>query len=553
MVKETQLPYTDLKFPIDGEIGDVHLADNDYNYELMSNLRWRNVIPRSSISPDPDGWEPAIDPDTLEQLYISIPVEGISEGSELAIYPSETIDHLDQLFQMDLHGSTVLPVWSEFYQYTNNLNRVYFVNDWTDTSIPFWSTANDKDSWPSYGTYEISSSANNVPAFNNSYSLGVPFRAIDYINDVSRLSECKVRITWLVSQGQKNTSGNHNFTMAFYKDEKASKNWKGDETNAEFWVTDEWPMPGNDYFPTTERSTGWIDLTEDSNYWWFENAFNAGQRVGGWTIEIDDPTSGGTLENRKFTGFTVDSSGNHVYASRNDIQGTVFEYGLPITDDLDGGIVNHEESHFFDFDGGDVYQETKPLGVHIAQDGIRFFICDDDQDNILETKLRTPFDLSTCAEYDPYNSWDYKSNRFEFVTVAKPLDVQLNAAENMIYVLEADNVIRRYSYDAVYNISWSVYQDEFSVDTAGLGIKHFFLSQSERTFVFPIEGGFRQAYIGTENDLSTVTWSDEPTALALENPQGIWVNHNNTRMFVGEMTNDITIPMRIKQFNKVGT
>jgi len=35
MVKETQLPYTDLKFPIDGEIGDVHLADNDYNYELM--------------------------------------------------------------------------------------------------------------------------------------------------------------------------------------------------------------------------------------------------------------------------------------------------------------------------------------------------------------------------------------------------------------------------------------------------------------------------------------------------------------------------------------
>ena len=524
---------SDLNFPTDAEVGDVFTAFNRITYELMPNLRWSNTVELDNLGyPDGD-WTEVTGGELLQ-----VTVGGLSPtGGEVPLYPSESILIEDFVYELTAIGADV-PRFNEIVVYAQNGNVSQYVDDFEDAnSIRGW------DVW---------SKGKNVPSFNRPQNFKVAFDMSTYVEDMSRIDEVSVRIYYYNSKGPPTTPVSHTWRLEHYELEKDNKNYdtdSGTRVQMEEDLTLHWPSSnaaGSERFV----DTGWIRLSSLSNYLWLAVTQSAGQRFGGLTIEIDDPTQLGDSTNRNLSGVTMSVDGDKVYASRSGLGAAVLQYDLATDHDLSSTGDAHVQTDFDDFTQFPSSVPVEPMAPFATENGREFVIVDSDG-VIRQWKLREYQDISTIAQYLPFNSWNYQDFKREFTPVGNPLDVMLNPNNDQMYILTDDNIIRRYSFSD-QNISTSVYEDEIDVTPATENAKCFFLTGSGRSIVVPYTGGFRQLILDPSSDLFSLSkWKYDRVQVDFNNPVGIHMSDRNEDIYVAQVPADISVPMGITHFRRI--
>ena len=525
---------SDLNFPTDAEVGDVFTAFNRITYELMPNLRWRNTVELDNLGYPEGEWTEVTDGGSLLQVEVG----GLSPaGGVVPLYPSESILIEDLVYELEPAWAPV-PRFNEIVLYAQNGNVSYYVDDFED--------ANPIRGW------DVWSKGVNVPSFNKPQNFKVAFDMSSYVGNMSRIGDVSVRLYWYNSKGPPTTPIGHSWRLEHYELEKDDKNYDyaaGTIVQVEDDVSIDWP---NSNASGSERlvDTGWIRLSDLSNYLWLSVTQSAGQRFGGLNIEIDDPSHLGDLSSRSLSGVTVSVDGGKVYASRSGLNSAVLQYDLATAHDLSSAADAHVQTNFDDFTQYPSSVQVEPLAPFATENGREFVIVD--SDGVLrQWKLREYQDIATIAQYLPYNSWDYQDFKRAFNPVGNPLDVMLNPNNDQMYVLTDDNIIRRYSFTD-QNISTSVYEDQIDVTPATANAKCFFLTGSGRSIVVPYTGGFRQLILDPSSDLFSLSkWKYDRVQVDFNNPVGIHMSDRNEDIYVAQVPADISVPMGITHFRRI--
>lgn len=555
MVKEAQ-GTTDLKFPsLTAEVGDINIGiTNNFPYELMSDGRWRNVNLPAVLK----GFYNPENPDlpTEANRYLPIPHDQISDKSyELTLYDKDTIGgqlarmtryYDDTPFDADAQGELLL-------EYPN-ADRVYRIIDINDESIPFYETITDKGI--DYGTWQISGSANNIPSFNNPYSCSTWFDIDDLVYNNENKDKCKVRFRWYVSKGLPNSSTIHryhyNMFPVEYTGRLAIRNYhdgSGDPNAVSFVEGNEdFPSP-SDAGPTKEVITPWTDIPADARWLWFQIDWHAGQRMGGWVIEILDPEYPGDPSIRNLSGIDVNEDEDKLYTS-HDLINEVRQYNLSSVGQIDSGVLSYEEEVFYDPTAYPAPSTITPADIDVSKDGRFVYICDAVDGKIKQWTMRTVGDLSTMIEYDPFNSWNYNTLYKEFSTVANPICCQVSINGENLYTLEDDNNMRRYSLTG-RDVSTAVFEDSFSLDALTLNATCFCLSPTEGSLVIAESGLLHEIFMSTKPSLSVPLSITPPREFDIDDPTGVQVSRDGTRIYVSDKSSSsLDIPQKVKQFNQ---
>ena len=553
MVKEAQ-GTTDLVFPTDLDVGDVYIGiTNNFPYEFMDDGRWRNVNLAALI-----GFSNPVDPNLplAASRFLPIATGELSDRSQdLTLYPKETIG--GQLARMtEFTATDDLPDDSQgelFLQY-DNIDRVYRIIDWNDESIPFWSTIVDKGI--TYGDWELSAAANNVPSFNNDYKVGTWWDIHDLVYDTDFKSLVKIRFRWKANKGLPNSSETHSWSFTTWADDNlgliGQHNYLDGTSQPDVILS----VEGNEDFPssavfasTKEITTPWTFLTPDCRYLWFQNNFHAGQRTGGWVLEIIDPEYPGLIASRNLSGLSISEDEDKVYTSQ-DLINEIRQYDLSTARQINTGLEIYSETDFHDPDNFSPPDLVTPQGLHLTEDGRILYVADETDGKVKQYVLRTEEDLSTMFEYDPFNSWNYNDKNKEFSTVANPRDCQVSIDGSNLYTLEDDNVMRRYSITN-RDVSTAVFEDSFSLASVTTLAKSFCLSPTEKSLIIAESGSIQEIFLSAAPSLNVPLIRTAPLSFDIDEPTGIRVSRDGERIYISDKsTSDVDSFQQIKQFDQ---
>jgi len=554
MVKEAQ-GTTDLNFPDNLEVGDVYIGiTNNFPYELMSDGRFRNVN-----LPAIRGFANPINPllPLEASRFLPIATGELSDLSQdLTIFPKETLG-LQQSRMTRITNTDDLDDNSqgELYLAYSNADRVYRISDWSDETIPFWSTITDKHL--SYGEWELSAAANNVPSFNNPYSVGTWWDIHDLVYDTDALANVRVRVRWSTSKGAPNSSPTHRWSIATYEEALTGLPAAGLHNYLDGILTPHYIVgdSGNEDFPSSAASsltkeivTPWLFLTADSRWLWFQNDFQAGQRTGGWVLEIIDPAYPGTLEARNLTGLNLNPAQNKLYTSQ-DLSKELRQYNLGTAAEIDTGVLAYSESVFYDPTAFSAPSEITPTDVFTTEDGRNVYMADVNDGKIKQWKMRTVEDLSTMIDYDPFNSWNYDALYREFATVANPICCQVSVDGANLYTLEDDNNMRRYSMTG-RDVSTAVYEDGFSLAALTTAATCFCLSPTENSVIIAESGSIQEIFMSTKPSLNVPLILTASKSFDIDVPTGIRISRDGTKIYISDKSSIVDVPQKVKQFNQ---
>ena len=557
MVTQTQLPYTSLQFPPDAAVGDFWVAPTGIPYKLEPNLRWRNVIPGEPTGPtggpgDQSGdWERSVD-ELGQAKELLVPHNGNSPlSSPLSLYPSgpEHIGHGDRLFDIGSLSGQMF-AYNEVHVYGISVTTSKHITTLEDTGdlnfYQYMPGANGGEGFPLHGE-DVASDAWSINSFNKGQHYFITLNLADYITDLSRVDECSYMFSVNNSNYQRITTNGVALETKQYDYFDPWINYTGVGGAALSTNSSDWSFPTNTGdAPQRWVNNGWEQLLPGALYVAIEFVASSGQRHGGWRVDIRDPYANAAIEDRVFTGFYKTRKGDQLYTNRDSIPlPQSVNYGLPIIDDLEDYSFDEEVEVYHDYGALPGAGEVTPLGLYLENH--EMLICDGGDFLVKQWKLR--YENSFVGMTDmQWWAWEYTDYYKTFLTVAAPLDVQLNSDKDMMFVLEADNVIRRYSITG-RDISTAVLVDSISVDTATDAATHFFLTQTETSIMIPHIGGFRTVWVDP-NDLTDFTWASESTVLDVDVPMGISLSGDGQTLLVGEVHRDTSVPMKIIQYNK---
>ena len=537
MVKETQ-GITSLRWPSESaNVGDLFTADDtNISYELMPNLRWRNVVAERFY----DNWVLSENPENVQEgeNVFGKTVIGFPSGTPnpndgpITLYNEDTIQHMDRLFQININGSDTLPEYRQLYLSSAAAVTAYHITSYDDViegqDLPPSKPPLTGWDWWTWGK--------NLAAFNRPHRVQTAIPLVDYVQDPSRMSEVRVKVDWKNSNGLPVTVGNHIWTMSSYEFERASKNYMLDITDRITTISEDVSYPNNPPVqPERSLSTDWIDLEGDSNYLWWQLSYNPGQLIGGMVLTIDDPSYTGNDGSASTSGMCMDATGKNIYFVRNSTgdDNATMQKSLTIAGDLKATTDIATVTEYTDL----TRFPTKTVDAGnccITEDGREFFISDLTDNKVKQWKLRTNFQISDIGSYDPYNSWDYADYYKEFqVVTGNILDIYVNRAKASLLVLTDNNKITKYTFTGD-DISTAVYDSELDISTYAAGAKCFTLTFKESSIVLLLPEGIVYAALEAGIDLTTVKWKPDVVPLLSNDPRGVAISEDGMKLFVAD-------------------
>jgi DNA-binding beta-propeller fold protein YncE len=212
--------------------------------------------------------------------------------------------------------------------------------------------------------------------------------------------------------------------------------------------------------------------------------------------------------------FVVGNSGDYVY-----------EYDLSTGFDISSAVY----SQSFNVDS----QDIAPSGIAFNTDGTKMFILGSYDDDINEYDLSTGFDVSTAV---------YSQNFSVFAEDPSPYGLAFNTDGTKMFVVgNTGNEVNEYDLSTAFDISTSVYSQNFSVvtqDTAPKGIA--FNTDGTKMFIVGTSGKDVNEYsLSTGFDVSTASYVQNFSVSAQDtSPQSIAFNNDGTKMYITGYTGD---------------
>jgi len=180
-------------------------------------------------------------------------------------------------------------------------------------------------------------------------------------------------------------------------------------------------------------------------------------------------------------------------------------------------------------------EEASPEGLAFSSDGTKMFVVGNDEQNVDEYTLGTPFDVFTATFVDSF-SVSVQEN--------SPRDLAFSSDGTKMFVVGiSGGDVNEYTLATPFDLTNASFVDSFSVaaqETSLTGLA--FSSDGAKMFVVGFDGDAVHEYtLSTPFDVFTATFVDSFSVAAQDTiPQGLAFSSDGTKMFVvGDIGDDI--------------
>ena len=221
-------------------------------------------------------------------------------------------------------------------------------------------------------------------------------------------------------------------------------------------------------------------------------------------------------------GLSFNNDGTKLYVV-GIITDTVYQYSLTAAYDI--STASYDSVSF-----SVASQATIPAGLFFSPDGTKFYLTDNNTDNVYQYNMSTAFDLSTAS---------YSSSSFSYASQTNQgRDVAFNSDGTKMYVLDDTNeVLYQYSLSTAFDLSTASYAsislDVSSQDTSPFGFR--FNNDGTKLFIVGQQNDAVYQYnLNTAFDLSTASYGSVSFSVSSQDtdPEAIVFKGDGTKMYI---------------------
>lgn len=221
-------------------------------------------------------------------------------------------------------------------------------------------------------------------------------------------------------------------------------------------------------------------------------------------------------------GLSFNNDGTKLYVV-GLITDTVYQYSLTAAYDI--STASYDSVSF-----SVASQATIPAGLFFSPDGTKFYLTDNNTDNVYQYNMSTAFDLSTAS---------YSSSSFSYASqTVQGRDVAFNDDGTKMYVLDDTNeVLYQYSLSTAFDLSTASYSsislDVSNQDTTPFGFR--FNNDGSKLFVVGQQNDLVYQYnLSTAFNLSTASYANVSFSVSPQetDPEAMVFNGDGSKMYI---------------------
>jgi len=221
-------------------------------------------------------------------------------------------------------------------------------------------------------------------------------------------------------------------------------------------------------------------------------------------------------------GLSFNNDGTKLYVV-GIITDTVYQYSLTAAYDI--STASYDSVSF-----SVASQATIPAGLFFSPDGTKFYLTDNNTDNVYQYNMSTAFDLSTAS---------YSSSSFSYASQTNQgRDVAFNDDGTKMYVLDDSNeVLYQYSLSTAFDLSTASYSsislDVTDQDTTPFGFR--FNNDGSKLFVVGQQNDLVYQYnLSTAFNLSTASYANVSFNISPQetDPEAMVFNGDGSKMYI---------------------
>ena len=542
-------------FPVDANVGDYYRAANDVTYELMPNLRWRNVIPLGDGIPPDSPFGPPQGGDGPSNVISELVIGGPSPAAgPLNWWNYENYDQGPGNPYMLWYADSVLPlpaknvIYPKTVQAAVGQNFTWILDEtFTDPDILFQQYIPPQ--WQKIGQ-TVYAPGNGISAFNRPTRYTCGLELADYIGDMSRRDEVQMRFSFYQGRTVGGTTiDGTSVEIKQFPNTEADFNYENTGGNQEIqgrtWFQDYSDTLANP-IPWRYIQTDWQPIDALAQAIYFVINLRPGQIIADIRLDIIDPTVGSTDPSyRVHQGLGFSRNGDKMYIARPDTleDPSMLEYDLATPYDLNTASFNTLTTQFDD--SGSLGVVT-PDSASTDRGGFRLIFADTARQRLRSYGLRDESVVDMATD-DLSGGWDWSEQYQELITIGLPKYAQWSHNGDKAISIEDDTILRVYDTGGAYDFTLG--NTLFSsVDLSALGtFECFWISATGKTIIIPVTGGYYLGTMETEYDVSNIVWNPIVN-IAIDNPTGIFVTPDFSTMLLTEVPADVDIPVKVSTY-----